>query len=204
MKNTLFITLASLLLSTASYATTLEAKPVADLLETVQATQINYKETGMVSGFHSIKSCVYTSDQLIVIKNYCFPKRKYPAKGYTIISPKFGIIDFYQEQLSPTILKRDIRISQFPDVLKDYIPENLASMSLAEINPIFDKLQAKYNPACWSTNFSQYTETPDANCSKNAVDVVGLDEWVTESQNLTNTENIWLQIIANFEAQFKE
>ncbi|MGZ3691457.1 MAG: hypothetical protein ACXVAX_08135 [Pseudobdellovibrio sp.] len=204
MKNTLFITITSLLLSTSAFAFTLEAKPVADLLDVIHSSPLKYSETGMVSGFHSIKSCVYVSDQMIVIKNYCSPKKNYPAKGYTIISPKFGLIEFYQEQLSPEILKRDIRIDQFPDILKNYLPADLSKMTLADLNPMFDKLQSRYNPGCWSTNYSQYTETNDVNCSKNASDVVGLDDWKTESQNLTLTEASWLKIIAEFEDQFQD
>lgn len=203
MKTLKYLVPVLFLFSIKSHAVTLEAKPVSELLQAIeQATTLTYKETGLIFGFHSIKSCLYTSDEMVVIKNYCFPKRKYPAKGYTIISPKFGIIDFYQEQLTDTLLKRDIRISEFPEVLFPYLPQSLKATSIAEANALFEKLYSAHNPSCWSTNFSHYSEKEEAKCTSSAVDVVGLDEWKTETQNLTLDEKTWLQVIYKLENQF--
>lgn len=191
------------ILSTASAeATLLEAKPFRDLMAVVQSTELKYTETGMAFGFISIKSCVYTSENMIVLKNYCFPKKNYPAKGYTIISPKFGIIDLYHEQLSAEILKRDVRIDVFPEPLAPYVKGSLKNLTLADINKIIETTHYKYGAACWSTNFSFYTEGPEAKC--NANDVTDFDAWALETQTFTADQKAWLTLIDQLEAQFKE
>lgn len=191
------------ILSTASAeATLLEAKPFRDLLSVIQSTDLKYTETGMAFGFISIKSCVYTSEEMIVLKNYCFPKKNYPAKGYTIISPKFGIIGLYHEQLSAEILKRDIAIDVFPEPLAPYVKGSLKNLSLADINKILETTHYKYGPACWSTNFSYYTETAEAKC--NAGDVVDFENWALETQTLTADQKAWLTLIDQLETKFKE
>lgn len=194
-----------IILSTASAeATLLEAKPFRDLMAVVQSTDLKYTETGMAFGFNTIKSCVYTSDTLIVIKNYCFPKRNYPAKGYTIISPKFGLIDLYHEQLDETLLKRDVRIDVFPEPLTPYVKGSLKNLTLVEINKILEATHYKYGPACWSTNFSFYSETAEAKCNVATADVVDFELWATETQTLTADQKAWLTLIDQLEAQFKE
>lgn len=195
---TLFI-----ILSTASAeANLLEAKPFRDLMAVVQSTDLKYTETGMAFGFISIKSCVYTSENMIVLKNYCFPKKNYPAKGYTIISPKFGIIDLYHEQLSEEILKRDVRIDVFPEPLAPYVKGSLKNLTLADINKIVETTHYKYGPACWSTNFSFYTEAPEAKC--NTSEVTDFEAWALETQTLLADQKAWLTLIDQLEAQFKE
>jgi hypothetical protein len=195
---TLFI-----ILSTASAeATLLEAKPLRDLIAVVQATDLKYTETGMAFGFNTIKSCVYTSDTMIVLKNYCFPKRNYPAKGYTIISAKFGIIELYHEYLSEELLKRDVRIEVFPEPLAPYVKGSLKNLKLADINKIIETTHKKYGPACWSTNFSFYTEDAEVKC--NAIDINGFEDWALETQTLTADQKAWLTLIDQLETQFTE
>lgn len=192
-----------IILSTASAeATLLEAKPFRDLVAVLQSTELKYTETGMAFGFISIKSCVYTSEDMIVLKNYCFPKKNYPAKGYTIISPKFGIIDLYHEQLSEEILKRDVRIDVFPEPLAPYVKGSLKNLTLADINKIIETTHYKYGPACWSTNFSFYTEGPEVKC--NASEVTDFDNWALETQTLLADQKAWLTLIDQLETQFKE
>lgn len=191
------------ILSTATAeATLLEAKPFRDLLAVLQSTDLKYTETGMAFGYISIKSCVYTSENMIVLKNYCFPKKNYPAKGYTIISPKFGIVDLYHEQLSPEILKRDVRIDVFPQPLAPYVQGSLKNLTLSDINKIIETTHYKYGPACWSTNFSFYTEAAEVKCNVNEVN--DFDAWALETQTLTADQKAWLTLIDQLEAQFKE
>ncbi|MFN7823833.1 MAG: hypothetical protein ACK5P6_00570 [Pseudobdellovibrionaceae bacterium] len=197
---TLFIMLSSI----STEATFLEAKPLRDLLSVIQSSDLKYTETGMVFGFISINSCVYTSESLILIKNYCFPERKYPAKGFTILSQKFGLIDIYQEELDKTLLKRDIRIDVFPEVLRRYLKGSLKNLTLPEINNILEATKNKYSPACWSTNFSFYTEGAEVKCNVPTTNVIDFDLWATETQAVLADKKAWLALIDLLEYQLKE
>lgn len=198
----LIILISLILLTSKAQAVLLEAKPFRDLVSVLQNTTFTYTETGMAFGFNTIKSCVFTSDQMVVIKNYCFPKRNYPAKGYTIISAKFGMVELYQEQLTEDLLKRDIRIDAFPEAIRPYLKDSLGKITLAELNKIIETLHYKYGPACWSTNFSFYTEGPDVAC--NAGDILDFEAWANETQTLTADQKGWLTLIDQLENQFKD
>lgn len=188
------------LLSINAQAATYEAKPVKDLMTEIKTTRFKYSETGMAYGFDSIKSCVYTSENMIVVKNYCSPKAKYPAKGYTIISKKFGLVEFYQEQLTPEILKRDIRIDAFPETIAPFVKASLAKQKLPAINNFLETMNNMINPGCWSTNFSFYTEGKDANCYK--TDITEYPAWADETQDILNDLKSWSEIIADMEKKF--
>lgn len=188
------------LLSINAHAVLLEAKPVKDLMATIDATSFKYSETGMAFGFATIKSCVYTSRDMIVIKNYCSPKKDYPAKGYTIISKQFGLIEFYQEEVSETILKRDVRIDGFPEMIAPYVKADLSKQKLPAINNFLETMSNTMDPACWSTNYSFYTEIPEANCYK--TDIAEYPAWAEETQTLLADQKTWLQLIKDLETKF--
>ncbi len=188
------------LLSINAHAVLLEAKPVKDLMATIDATSFKYTETGMAFGFATIKSCVYTSPDMIVIKNYCSPKKDYPAKGYTIISKKFGLIEFYQEEVSEVMLKRDVRIDGFPEMIAPYVKANLSGQKLPAINNFLETMNGIMDPACWSTNYSFYTETPDVNCYR--TDIAEYPAWAEETQTLLADQKTWLQLIKDLETKF--
>lgn len=190
----ILIAAAALILSSISaQAYVLEAKPVGDLMKLIQNSTFKYKETGMAFGFNSIKSCMYVAPGFAILKNYCVPKKEYPAKGFTIISPKFGIIDLYQENLE-TVFKRDIMITTFPDILKDYINVPVNNEDLAGINKILEKTYYLYGPACWSTNADYNDEKPQVKCSGNN-NVIGFDTWASETQAITGDLKSWKNLM---------
>lgn len=188
------------LLSINLHAAELEAKPVKDLMAEIKATRFKYSETGMAFGFVNIKSCVYTSENMIVIKNYCSPKKDYPAKGYTIISKKFGLIEFYQEQLSEEILKRDIRLDAFSETIAPFVKASLANQKLPAINNFLEKMSDMRDPSCWSTNYSFYTEDKDVACYQ--TDISEYPAWATETQSITNDLKTWSELIQDLEKKF--
>ncbi len=196
-----FIVVALLFSANLSLAAQFEAKPVADLIKLVESGTFVQKEVGLVFGFVSIKSCLYISDEVIILKNYCVPARDYPAKGYTIFSREFGIIDLYEEQIE-TDLKRDIMISTFPDILKDYLSSSLSSYDITALNEILEKLYYKNDPACWSTNISFDTGLPVVECS--AAGVVHFDQWATETQALTGSLDDWKKLIGSVETSLNK
>ena len=188
------------LLSINAHAVTLTAAPVKDLMKEIEATKFRYTETGMAYGFVTIKSCVYTSPDMIVIKNYCSPKKEYPAKGYTIISKKFGLIEYYQEQMSDAILKRDVRIDGFPEMIAPYLKANLDGQKLTTINNFLEAMNQKADPACWSSNYDFYSQVPEANCYK--TDISEFPAWEKETQELTGSLKDWNALIKDMEAKF--
>lgn len=189
------------LLSINAQAATLSALPVKDLMKEIKATRFKYSETGMAYGFVNIKSCVYTSQNMIVIKNYCSPKKEYPAKGYTIISKKFGVVEFYQEQLDAELLQRDIRINEFPETIAPYVKASLANQKLPAINNFLESMNNKRDPACWSTNYSFYTDgTPDVNCYLS--DIAEYPAWSKETQSIVLDAKEFAGIIKDMETQF--
>lgn len=195
MKN-IFLILTVLLSTLSAYSYVYEAKPVRGLMKLINEAKFEHKEDGLVFGFFSIQSCLYVSSELVVLKNYCLPKKDYPAKGYTIISPEFGIIDLYQEDIGSEN-KRDILITAFPDELKDYVSAPLQGYSLADLNGILEKLYNKNSSGCWSTNLSYSNGKPVVQCS--IAEVLHFDLWAKETQSLTGDFKVYSQLMESVE-----
>jgi hypothetical protein len=181
-------------ISLGASAQALEAKPFQDIVSAIQNADFHYQDRGMVFGFDSIQSCTYVSEEIVIVKNYCFPVRKYPARGYTIISKKFGMIDLYEEKIDD-LLKRDIQITQFPEVMAPYLTTSLPQMTTEGLSGLIQKMYYKFYPACWSTSFSFYTESPDTNCSVSTEFVQGFDGWAKETQTILLDETSWLELV---------
>ncbi len=187
---TIFITLA-LMFTLSAWAEGLTAKSVKELLQKIDASTFTYKETGKVFGYVSTQSCLFSTDSMVIFRNYCFPVRDYPAKGYTVISPEYGMINIYQEDYGQGHITHKITIVDFPEILKDHLPRSLPQSTLGELSAMIEELYRQYNPGCWSTNYSPYTLGPEADCTISRSDVSGFDAWATETQELTMDEAQW-------------
>lgn len=182
-------------------AVVLEAKPVEELIRLIERSKFSHKEDGLIFGFVSTQSCLYVSDNVVILKNYCLPARDYPAKGYTIISAEFGIIDLYQEELEAG-LKRDVQITAFPDILKDYLGTPMLDSKIQGLNEIIEKLYYQNDAACWSTNASYSTGLPVVECSSE--NVVNFETWAAETQSLTGDLHAWKKLIESVEAALNQ
>lgn len=198
---TLFVGLA-LLLSLPGLAQTLEAKPFSALLEQIRQTEFTYQESGNIFPFETTKSCFYKSDTLLVFRNYCSTGHRYPAQGYFILSKDFGSIELYEEDLT-AVLKRDIRINQFPSILAPFLARAPANLKLEDYSDFFYFLSNQRYPACWSTNYSYYTQGPDRNCNTALTDIANLEAWTTETQTLLADEAAWRALLQELNAKFK-
>lgn len=198
----LIILATVLLTSLTSQAQTLEAKSIKNLLAQVEASDFKFQERGMVFGFNTIQSCMYVGNEIVVIKNYCWPAKEYPAKGYTIITPEAGMIDLYEEKL-PHVFKREFNITQFPEILAPYLRHPFPSASLEDMSQMIGKLHYQYNPACWSSNYSYYTEEAVATCNVPVDSIVAGQEWLDDTQELTADVNKWNTLIKAIEAKLK-
>lgn len=195
MKKLILMTLFSLFLLPTSQAYVLEAKSVKDLVDSIQKTEFTYRERGMIFGYATIQSCLYVSKDIVILKNYCYPAKNYPAKSFTVISREHGMIDFYEENLGPAI-KHDIQITTFPDVLKDYFTTTLEHETIASLNVNLEKMYYSYGPACWSTNYSYNDGVPVAACNADE-DVINLPAWIDETQAATIDSKSWDEILTN-------
>lgn len=205
MKNLKLILLSLFTLTTFSHARaqSLEAKSFISLLEKIDKSEFTYKERGMVFGFNTIQSCLYISDEVVIFKNYCYPKKDYPARGYTIISSEFGTIDLYEEK-TPGVLKRDIVITEFPEILRPYLTTPFPEATLRGLSDMIEKMYHRYYPACWSTNFSFYSEEAEASCNVNSSQVIGFDSWKSETQEILLDTDKWFLVIDSIEAKLSQ
>lgn len=199
MKTIIGAIVASLISLSAS-AQVLEAKSFQDIIADIQAADFTYQDRGMVFGFDTIQSCTYVSENIAIIKNYCFPVKKYPARGYTIISAKYGMIDLYEERIDD-LLKRDIQITQFPEILAPYLTTPMPEHKTQSLSGVIEKMYNRFLPACWSTSFSFYTESPDANCTVSTDYVQGFDAWASETQTILLDETSWLELVKTIDGK---
>ncbi len=162
---------------------------IKDILSTMNAENFRFKERGKVFGYYSTQSCLYVSDHFAVLKNYCYPKKKYKAKSFTIISSKFGIIHFYQENISRSFVKQDIDLLAFSKSFTNKMPKNMNDLTIYGYNKIYKNLYESTAPGCWSTNLSHRTNGADVGCYKE--DIKRFPQWANETQLIVNSENSW-------------
>ncbi len=197
---TIITAIVASLISLSASAQVLEAKSFQEIIADIEAADFTYQDRGMVFGFNTIQSCTYVSEDIAIIKNYCFPVKKYPARGYTIISAKYGMIDLYEERIDD-LLKRDIQITQFPEILAPYLTTPMPEHKTQSLSGVIEKMYNRFLPACWSTSFSFYTETPDANCSVSTDYVQGFDAWANETQTILLDEASWLELVKTIDGK---
>ncbi len=157
---------------------------IEELTQTIEANRFVLKEKAILSGYFSTQSCVWVSENMIVLEHYCSKEAKYPAKSLSVWSKKFGWIQFYEEDLGAN-LERDIRLNEFADTFATHLPDDMTTLTVAEINSIIDTVYPEYNPACWSTNFDRNTELPQSACYRTEVEEHRM--WLEEAQNIVNT-----------------
>lgn len=197
---TIITAIVASLISLSASAQVLEAKSFQDIITDIEAAEFTYQDRGMVFGFDTIQSCTYVSEDIAIIKNYCFPVKKYPARGYTIISAKYGMIDLYEERIDD-LLKRDIQITQFPEILAPYLTTPMPEHKTKSLSGVIEKMYNRFLPACWSTSFSFYTESPDANCTVSTDYVQGFDAWASETQTILLDETSWLELVKTIDGK---
>lgn len=176
-----------------------EAKSIKSLLEQFKQIKFSYIEHGLVFGHISIESCLFVSDELILLKHYCFPAKNYVAQGYTLISKTHGILEFYEEDATDLTI-REIDLKTFPDLLKTYLHAgDWRTYDLKQLNPLLQQIYELYVPGCWSINYDFQTEKPRAACGGEPVHHFA--DWAQETQSYVNDENQWQTLLALIETQ---
>lgn len=177
-----------------------EAEIVAPkkLINELLQSKFTYVETGRISGFHSIDSCLFTSDRFVLVRNYCRPEKNYPAKGFLILSPEYGVLEFYEEN-EEGLQYRNVRILTFPEELAAKLKLPVNSMNIEKTNSIKDYFYELRSRACWSTNLSRYTMAPQAGCIYE--EISKFPKWRDKSQQFTLDQKAWNRAIRKLTAK---
>lgn len=158
------------------------------LLKEVLASKFTYVETGRIHGFHSIDSCLFTSERFVLVRNYCRPAKNYPAKGFLLISPEYGIFELYEENEEGQQF-RNLRILTFEKELGTMLSLPMSSMNIEKTNTVKTHFYKANGRACWSTNLSRYTMAPEAGCIYE--DIERFPAWKKESQKFVMNAKTW-------------
>lgn len=180
------------LLPTILHAQTLTAPSMAELRQELAKARFSPRGRGKIFGYTTTQSCLYASEKVLVLKHYCYPVRPYPARGYTIISRNLGMIDLYQETFEQ-VQKRDILVSQFPEILAEYLNDEEATVK--SLSALIEKLYYKNHPACWSSNAGDASGEAEANCNVSSSTLTRIDEWFAETQGIVSKAERWDELL---------
>lgn len=168
------------------------AVPVADVVHQLAAQPLLRQDQALVFGYDSLQSCLYSNDKISVLRHYCYPAGSYPARAYTVISPDFGMVYFYEEDLGDTIL-REIAIDIFPDDLPLYGEDSFAGWKIKDWNGLLAFFYDAQNAACWATNYSRYSHQPEARCYQD--DISNYPAWSQEAMAIVSDVDAWNKIL---------
>lgn len=178
-----------LCLAPLARAENLTAVPFKDVVARMESTEFAYAGRGLAFGFSSIQSCAWASADFLVLQHYCHPKRDYPARSFELWSKEFGIVQVYEEILADGVVKRDIRINEFPENAAPAFPDDFRVLDMEGISLIGEKLYHRWNPACWSTNFDQNARAPEVACYQ--TEISRFPGWAIETQGIVNDVRAW-------------
>lgn len=190
-----------LAISTQSYAQIFDAISTKELLQKIDSTDFTFKGKGRIFGYESSQSCLFVSEEIAILKNYCSSSSNGPARSFTVISKEFGMVEFYQEKIS-TIVKKDIRILDFAEIFKPLLINNLKDYTLSSISQMIENHYNLFRPGCWSTNFDRYTEEAMTKCS-GQITLSNFEEWSQDNQQIVNNHTEWSSMMDSISSKLK-
>ncbi len=167
----------------------LTAVPIRNVIEQIERTPLTFRGHALIFGFDTIESCIYSGEGLLLLSHYCHPKAEYPARGFAVWSKQFGIVELYEEKFDNGVMKRDIRINEFPESVRHTFSMDFRTIEPKVINEVLEKLYNRWNPACWSTNYDWNYETPAVDCLDTEIDFY--PAWKSESQRIVGSAAEW-------------
>ena len=181
------------LISSVSFAQSIEAPLTKEIMNKVMSSEFLFKGKGKIFGYESTESCLFLSNDIAIIKNYCSKDKNYPARSFIILSQDFGIIELYEESLS-YLIKKDIRLLAFQENLKKELNIGFSEASLSSMSNVIEKIYTNHLPGCWSTNFDKMLRGSESRCSK-SLSVSNFEMWSEETQELIDSEIGWDQLV---------
>jgi hypothetical protein len=180
--------------SNPSYALASAAgKTVPEILQIVNGANFTYRGKAILSGYSSTESCLYTSDEIAVLVNYCGKSKTYPARSITIMSRDFGLLRFYEEKIDQDFY-RVIRLNVFNGELKSVLPIRAADITLAQADQSYALLSDFRLPVCWSSN-----QVPGDGC--NAFDMKQMSDWHSANKIYFSSQSEWNQTFSQILAR---
>lgn len=166
-----------------------------EIIRKVEAsTFINLGKTQLFD-FFSSESCLFLSNDTLLIRNYCDDGANVPAKSYYLISPTWGYYYFYEENLPGDVILRDVTIVSFPELINSYWDGS--PLTLTEATQLVEYLGRDNGPGCWVTNYSKYKKGPDSACYQE--DIAKYPHWRSQSELLVNSYSLWKDSLQKLE-----
>lgn len=161
------------------------AQPLNQSLDQIGSQSFVFLERGLRRGFFSIQSCLFRGEDVLLVQNYCFPQRHYPARGLTLLSRSFGVIEFYEESQAGDF-SREVRLLAFPQDLRELLEKEPSDMNLQDLNRLLEKMTRNDLPACWSSDFGGFER---GGCYRE--DEQAHQEWLEEAIALLSQIHLW-------------
>lgn len=161
---------------------------ISDVLAELNSAPLSFADRDLVFGYFSLESCLYTQNSASVLRHYCFPRGKYPARAMTLIGPKFGVVYIYEEVEGPMV-RREIAIDIFPEHLADFSDGPYGHWMIRDWNKAFGYFSDYSMGSCWSTNFSSNHNSAESDCY--LLRIADYKDWSKETMDLVNDPKAW-------------
>ncbi len=161
---------------------------ISNVLTELNSAPFSFVDRDLVVGYFSLQSCLYTHSSASILKHYCYPKAKHPARSMTLIGPKFGVVYVYEEIEGPFI-RKEIAIDTFPEHLSEFSGGPYSHWMIRDWNKAFKYFSENSKGSCWSTNFSSNHNSPESDCY--LLKITDYMEWSKETMGLVNNLRSW-------------
>lgn len=166
-----------------------------EVLHAVAASEAKFILKGKLFGFYSTQSCVYKTESLLIIRNYCNTSSSYPAKSFYVISPDIGHYYFYEERNS-NFIKQEITLLSTPDLVRWLWPKlgtKLENVTLTNLNEVLETLYYSYDEACWMTGYNHPDIEAHGGCLIESPEFY--PEWQNDSSTIVTGTQHWSDAI---------
>lgn len=179
--------------------------PIETLVNQVVSQKMTYKGRGKLPGAISKQACLYTGKSIAVVKDYCYPKKKYRARKIIVISPELGIITFYRYNMDNKV-EKTIRFQKLPETMGKQLASLIKSskLSISSWNKFSAKLEAakKTSPYCWTSNLEQGSVGRKLWCFN--VEPKEYHKWRENSLYIVNDEALFESLLKRIEAHLRK
>lgn len=173
-------------------------KDMSEILHILNGEKFLFKGRKILSGYNSTQSCAYVSDKAIIVENYCYPVRNYPARSLTLISLEFGVVELYEETGGMDV--RSITQSTFPEDVQKVFPKSFQHITIDELDIMLETLYRQYNPACWAIKRDQPSPVEGFNCFKVPRDDYAA--WLDSLMGYVLNKNLWDALYVDLKSHF--
>lgn len=173
-------------------------KNIGEILQILDSDHLVYKGRKKFFGYNSTQSCAYIGQKTIIIENYCYPNRNYPARSLTLVSLDFGIVELYEETNGFDV--RRISQSSFAEDVQRVFPKNFKNLTVDELDLLLKTMYDQYTPACWAMKRFRPDPLEQSNCYK--VPRADYALWLDSLMDFVLDKNAWDNLYADLKNYF--